>query len=318
MDQTKTTTETRTDISRGTRGKDTNPDPITGAPGSHPGGTAAGTTAGGVAGAAAGAAIGSVVPGIGTVVGGIAGAVVGGVGGGLAGKAIAEHYDPTAEDAYWREHHTTRTYYRGKDYTYDRDYQPAYRFGWETSAKNPSATFDQAEPELRKHWDTMKGQSRMSWEHAKDATRDAWDRIRSSIGTTRELKAGEKAAIPVVKEDIHIGKREVTDTGGVRVETTVKERPVQEQVNLHEEHVKVERHPVNRPASSADLNSMQGGTIEVTEKREVPMVSKEARVVEEVRVGKEATNRTETVRDTVRETDVKVHDIKTSPDATKR
>jgi len=47
----------------------------------------------------------------------------------------------------------------------------------------------------------------------------------------------------------------------------------------------------------------------------VPVISKEARVVEEVRVGKEASNRTETVRDTVRETDVKVHDIKTSPDA---
>jgi len=318
MDQTKTTSDSRTDISRGTRGKDTNPDPITGAPGSHPGGTAAGTTAGGVAGAAAGAAIGSVVPGVGTVVGAIAGAAVGGVGGGLAGKAVAEHYDPTAEDAYWRENHKNASYYRGKDYSYDRDYQPAYRFGWETSAKNPTASFDEAEPELSKHWESKKDKSMLPWDHAKDATRAAWDRIRTSAGSTRELEAGENAAIPVVKEDLRVGKREATDTGGVRVETSVKERPVQEQVNLREEHVKVERQAVNRPASSADLNSLQGGTIEVTEKREVPMVSKEARVVEEVRVGKEATNRTETIRDTVRETDVKVHDIKTSPDATKR
>jgi stress response protein YsnF len=40
-------------------------------------------------------------------------------------------------------------------------------------------------------------------------------------------------------------------------------------------------------------------------------VSKQARVVEEVVVGKEATERTETVRDTVRRTDVEVE--KTDP-----
>src|SRR5690349_3646389 len=91
---------------RNVKDRDTNPDPITGAPGSHPGGTAAGSAAGGLAGAAAGAAIGSVVPGVGTVVGGVVGTVVGATGGGLAGKAVAEKIDPTAEDAYWRENYS--------------------------------------------------------------------------------------------------------------------------------------------------------------------------------------------------------------------
>src|SRR5204863_2542934 len=100
----------------------------------------------------------------------------------------------------------------------------------------------------------------------------------------------------------------------VRVRTEVAERPVEEKVNLREEHVRVERRPVDRPASEADINrARQAGTIEVREKAEQPVVQKQARVVEEVTVGKEATQRTETVRDTVRRTDVDVEET----DATK-
>src|SRR5437868_6392595 len=83
--------------------KDSNRDPITGAPGAHPVGTGLGAAAGG---AATGAAIGSVAGPAGTAAGIVAGAVVGG----LAGKGIAEKIDPTAEEAYWRENYRTRDY----------------------------------------------------------------------------------------------------------------------------------------------------------------------------------------------------------------
>jgi len=63
---------------------------------------------------------------------------------------------------------------------------------------------------------------------------------------------------------------------------------------------------VDRPADPADLNAFQEGTIEVTEKHQEPVVSKTARVVEEVVVGKEAQERTETVRETARRKDVEV------------
>src|SRR5438105_519550 len=96
----------------------TNPDPITGAPGSHPVGAGVGAAGGAAAGAAAGSAAGPV----GTLVG----AVVGGFIGGQAGKEVAENIDPTAEDAYWREHYKTRPYVSsGIAYT---EYAPAYRF----------------------------------------------------------------------------------------------------------------------------------------------------------------------------------------------
>jgi uncharacterized protein (TIGR02271 family) len=125
---------------------------------------------------------------------------------------------------------------------------------------------------------------------------------------TRTLNANETATIPIVEEDIAVGKREV-QRGGARVHTYVEQRPIQEQVNLREEHVTVDRRPVNRPVTSADWAAFRAGDIEVTETAEVPVVQKTARVVEEVTVGKEATQHTETVSDTVRRTGVDVEQI---------
>lgn len=113
-------------------------------------------------------------------------------------------------------------------------------------------------------------------------------------------------SIPVVQEELEVGKRTVR-RGGVRVFNRVVEQPVEEQITLREEHVRVERHATDRPATEADLRG--GEVIEVTEMAEEPVVAKRSRVVEEVTVGKETTNRTETVRDTVRRTDVDVQQV---------
>ena len=112
-----------------------------------------------------------------------------------------------------------------------------------------------------------------------------------------------KATIPVIQEEMQVGKKEV-ETGGVRVTSQMTEQPVEQQVPLREEHVTVERHPVDRPVSVGDMAAFQEGTIEVKETAEEPIVNKQARVVEEVVVGKEVTERTETVQDTVRHTQV--------------
>lgn len=118
-----------------------------------------------------------------------------------------------------------------------------------------------------------------------------------------------EARIPVVEEELHVGKREV-ERGGVRVESRVTETPVEEHVSLREEHVNVERRPVDRPVGDAE-NLFREGVIEVTEKGEEAVVSKQARVVEEVVVNKEVGERTETVSDTVRRTDVDVKEVGT-------
>lgn len=115
-------------------------------------------------------------------------------------------------------------------------------------------------------------------------------------------KAAENETIPVIKEDLEIGKRE-EERGGLRLRSRIVENPVEETVNLREENVTVERTPVNRAASEADLREDE---IEVRESSEVPVVNKEARVVEEVSLNKEVTEREETIRDTVRETEVDI------------
>jgi len=112
----------------------------------------------------------------------------------------------------------------------------------------------------------------------------------------------------VVEEQVEVGKRQVR-RGGVRLYTRVVERPVEETVRVRDERVTVERHPVDRPASEADIAAFKERTIEVTETDEEPVVSKQARVVEEVVMSKEVEERTETVRDAARRTEVEVEPL---------
>jgi uncharacterized protein (TIGR02271 family) len=113
--------------------------------------------------------------------------------------------------------------------------------------------------------------------------------------------------IPVVEENLEVGKRTV-ETGGVRVRSQIIEKPIEETLRLREEHIVVDRHPVNREATDADFNNLQGD-IELTEHAERAVVSKEARVVEEIEIGKTVDTREETVRDKVRRTEVDVDEI---------
>ncbi len=115
-------------------------------------------------------------------------------------------------------------------------------------------------------------------------------------------------SIPIIEENLEVGKRTV-QTGGMRLKSRIVERPVEEELRLRKERVYVDRNTVNRPATEADFTAFKEGTVEVTEHAEVPVVSKQARVVEEVSLGKEVNERNETVRDTVRSTEVDVEDI---------
>jgi uncharacterized protein (TIGR02271 family) len=127
-------------------------------------------------------------------------------------------------------------------------------------------------------------------------------------GSQQRAGATESTAIPVIQEQLQVGKREV-QRGGVRIFQRVVETPVNETVNLREEHVKVERHAVDQPASSADLAAFQEKTIELRETAEEAVVQKSARVVEEVVVGKEVGQHEETISDTLRRTEVEVEQL---------
>ena len=108
---------------------------------------------------------------IGMLVGGAIGAIAGGAAGHAAGEAI----DPTGEGEYWKHEYATRPYY-DKSSSWD-DYEPAYRYGWESRSKHRDRSWDDSlENDLRTGWESAKGKSQMTWDRARDAVRDSWDR----------------------------------------------------------------------------------------------------------------------------------------------
>jgi uncharacterized protein (TIGR02271 family) len=114
-----------------------------------------------------------------------------------------------------------------------------------------------------------------------------------------------ESVVPVTEEQLKVGKRH-EQRGGVRIYSRVVEEPVEQDVTLREEHAHVERRPADRPAGE---EAFEEKTIEVAETREEPVVRKEAHVTEEVVVGKDVEEHTETVRDTVRHTEVDVEEL---------
>jgi uncharacterized protein (TIGR02271 family) len=116
-----------------------------------------------------------------------------------------------------------------------------------------------------------------------------------------------EGSIPIVEEQLNVGKRKVT-SGRVRVHTRVTSQPAEASVRLHDEKVRIERTPVNQPLTGAGMP--QERTIEEIETREVPVVEKSGRVVEEVRVTKQGRDHTETIRDNVKKTEVEVEDTR--------
>lgn len=159
-------------------------------------------------------------------------------------------------------------------------------------------------------------------ERAKAWESEGWSRSESnevfasstydrSAGSARAqtLNADGEDVIPVVEEELRVGKRDVNN-GRVRVRSFVTERPVSENVSLRDENVEVTRRAVNRPLDGTE-NAFVDRTIEAEEHREEAVISKEARVVEEVTLRKTAEQREETVSDSVRKTEVEVDDDRT-------
>jgi uncharacterized protein (TIGR02271 family) len=134
----------------------------------------------------------------------------------------------------------------------------------------------------------------------------AWE-VRRQTPTSAATPGTQEQVIPLYEEELKVGKRTV-DQGNVRVRVYTVEHPVQEGVTLREERVAVERRPVDRPASGMPGEAFQERTVDVATHREEPVIAKEARVKEEIVVRKEADQRTETVRDNVRHTEVEVED----------
>ncbi len=138
--------------------------------------------------------------------------------------------------------------------------------------------------------------------------------LAQNTGTSASRATSAQAAgderIQLSEETLAVGKR-VVNRGTTRIRRFVVETPVEEQVHLHDERVIVERRPVTDGRAATD--SFSDRTIAVTESAEEAVVSKSARVVEEIGIRKESADRTETVRDTVRREDVEITKLAGEP-----
>ena len=111
-------------------------------------------------------------------------------------------------------------------------------------------------------------------------------------------------SIQLAEEKLAVGKRAI-DRGTTRVRRYVVETPVEEQVSLREETVSVDRHPVTdgRTVTNPDFSDK---VIEMTETDEEAVVSKTARVTEEIEIHKDVSEHTDTVHETLRHHEVEV------------
>lgn len=253
-------------------------------------GATVGTLAGGGAGLLAGLGM-LAIPGLGpvvaagwlasTLVGAGAGAAIGGLSGALIDAGVDEN------DAH--------------------SYAEGIRRG------GALVTVRASETEVDRVLDILDDEGTVNFDERENSWRSEGWTGAGTTGTTASAAASTSdradKVIPVVEEKLNIGKREV-NRGRVRLHSRIVEQPVQEQVSLREERVKVERRPVSGNAQRGAVggDAFKERTIEVEERGEEAVVSKEARVVEEVVVRKEADQRTETVSDTVRKTEVDVED----------
>ncbi len=152
-----------------------------------------------------------------------------------------------------------------------------------------------------------------------DTRQEQWRSDGWSPEPAAPLKAdtGSQEAIPIVEEELTVGRREV-ERGGARVRSYVREVPVHEQVTLREEHVSVERLPVDRPVDAAELEGdlLRERDVAMTATAEEPVVTKEAHVREEVVVTKTAEQRVEQVEDQVARTEIALENETTTPNLT--
>ncbi len=129
---------------------------------------------------------------------------------------------------------------------------------------------------------------------------------------TSTVRNDETINVPVYEEELTVGKRQ-EELGQVHLHKDVVQEQQSVSLNLRHEEITVERVPLSGQVSDADLaTAFQNRDIEVPLMGEEAVVSKQAHVVEEVRLHKDQVSETEQVSDTVRKERVIVDEVDTT------
>ena len=129
----------------------------------------------------------------------------------------------------------------------------------------------------------------------------------------REVEEAKEQILSLSDEQLKVGKRMI-ETGKTRVRRFVTERDVSADVTLHEEHAEVLRRAVSDPKFLANVD-WSDKEIEVIETAEQALVSKTAKVVEEIALKKIGSDHVQTLHEKVRHQQVEVDHL--GPDGKK-
>ena len=130
------------------------------------------------------------------------------------------------------------------------------------------------------------------------------------VGSVQTLDAapGEGMVIPVVREEVNVGRR-VVERGGVRVHKRVEEREEVVEQPAFREEVTVERVPIGRPLEQEIGSRQEGDTLIIPVLEEMLVVERRLVLKEEVRITKRRIAETEQARVVVREEHVDIENL---------
>jgi uncharacterized protein (TIGR02271 family) len=129
--------------------------------------------------------------------------------------------------------------------------------------------------------------------------------VAASLAPTAMKK--DEEVVRLAEEWLDVGKRKI-ESGKTRVRRFVVEKPVEANVNLHEEHVEIMRRAISEPGYLKDIDWSEQ-VFEVTETAEQPVVNKSVRLTEEVVIRRKGSDHVEKVHDTVRRQQLDVEQL---------
>jgi uncharacterized protein (TIGR02271 family) len=124
------------------------------------------------------------------------------------------------------------------------------------------------------------------------------------VAVPPKLAEQHDQVLRLAEEQLQVGKQ-LVESGRTRVRRFVTERPVSANVTLHEEHAELVRKAVTDPKYVGEID-WADTEIEVVETAEHALVSKTARIVEEVSLKKIGTEHVQTVSDKIRRQQVEI------------
>ncbi|HEX8227872.1 MAG TPA: YsnF/AvaK domain-containing protein [Chloroflexia bacterium] len=112
----------------------------------------------------------------------------------------------------------------------------------------------------------------------------------------------------LLREETLTAVKQSVQSGEVQVQKVVHEKQQEIPVNLRHEEVTIERRAVDRPATADDLDDMTDQVISVPVYEERAELQKQARVREEVTIGKQAVEEQQTLTGTTRHEHLEVNE----------